>query len=130
LPRIHPIHDGGEQGPADYIIKQLKLDDKQQQQFTELRKQHHDRMRKTHEKDKELHDLYFSLLKIDNPDKNKVDSIAILIGEQRKIMATVTFDHFQQLRAICNTDQKKLFDETINDILEMMAGHGGEGPPH
>jgi protein CpxP len=78
-----------------------------------------------------LHDLYFGMLKTDNPDKNKVDSVATLIGAKRKELATATFEHFQQLRAICRDDQKKLFDATIDDIARMVTGpHPPDGPPH
>jgi len=129
---INQLHHGhGEEGdPAHYIIKELKLDEQQQQQFAELRNQHHHMIQKIQEEDKQLHDLYFSMLKTDNPDKSKVDSIATLIGDQRKIMAQITFDHFHQLRNICHDDQKKLFDNTINRILDMMVRQNGDGPPH
>lgn len=126
---MHPArargpHDG--EDPATYIIKQLKLDDQQQQQFAELRNHHHEITKAAEDEDKRLHDLYFNMLKTDNPDKNKVDSVAILIGEKRKELAIETFDHFQQLRAICRDDQKKLFDATIDDITHMVTG---ERPP-
>jgi protein CpxP len=118
----------GDKGPAEYIISRLKLDDPQQRQFEVLRDQHQDLARKSREEEEILHDVYFSLLKTDNPDKIKVDSVANLIGEQRKKMAAVTFEHFRQLRAICHDDQKKLFDNTIDEIARMVAGDP-DGPP-
>lgn len=125
LNKDHGPHGGND--PGKYIINALKLDDQQQQQFDELRRHHHEMTKGLEEQDKQLHDLYFSLLKTDNPDKNKVDSIAVLIGQKRKELATATFDHFQQLRAICHDDQKKLFDATIDDIAHMVTG--AQAPP-
>jgi periplasmic protein CpxP/Spy len=130
----HPGNDHGPRGdrgkgPADYIVKQLKLDAPQQQQFEELRNQHHDFTRDGEREDERLHDLYFSMLKSDNPDKSKVDSVATLIGRQREKLAAATFDHFQKLRAICRDDQKKLFDNTIDEIAKQVTGHPGPPPP-
>jgi Spy/CpxP family protein refolding chaperone len=123
-----PHGDNGK-GPADYIARQLKLDGPQQQQFEELRNQHHAFARAGEKEDERLHDLYFSMLKTDNPDRSKVDSVATLIGEQRKKLAAATFDHFQKLRAICHDDQKKLFDNTIDEIAKLVTGHPGPPPP-
>ena len=129
LGQPHGVHGG--EGPAKYIIEQLKLDTRQQEQFAELRNRHHDFARKSHEEEERLHDLYFSLLKTDDPDKAKVDSVATLIGAQRKALATATFEHFRELRAICRGDQKKLFDATVDEIARMVSGPPGPGgPPH
>lgn len=119
----HQLHNG--EGPANYIIEQLKLDATQQKQFADLRREHQDFTRKFHDEDRKLHDAYFDLLKTDNPDKTKVDSIASLMSVQHKQLEQFTFEHFQKLRAICRDDQKKLFDETIDDISKMIGG----GPP-
>jgi Spy/CpxP family protein refolding chaperone len=124
----HGPHGEDGKGPADYIVKQLKLDEQQQHQFEDLKDQHHALTHDAEKEDERLHDLYFSMLKSDAPDKNKVDSVANLIGEQRKKLATATFDHFRQLRAICHDDQKKLFDNTIDEIARMVTGHP-DGPP-
>jgi hypothetical protein len=112
--------DNGE-GPAAYIIQVLKLDTQQQAQFTVLRREHQQAIRHVHQEDRRLHDAYFSLLKTDHPDQAKVDSIADLICAEEKLLAKTTFDHFEKLRALCRTDQKELFDATIDDIARRMA---------
>jgi Spy/CpxP family protein refolding chaperone len=122
----------GREGAADFIIEQLKLDPAQQKEFAGLRRQHQDIIRNARDEDRKLHDLYFSLLKTDAPDKATIDSVSLLIAEQRKQIESATFDHFQQLRKICRDDQKKLFDATIDEIARRMApkgpGQGGPGP--
>lgn len=124
----HGLHGNNGKGPVDYIVRQLKLDEQQQKQFADLRDQHHAFARDAEREDERLHDLYFSMLKSDTPDKSKVDSVANLIGDQRRKLATVTFDHFRQLRALCHDDQKKLFDNTIDEIARMVTSHP-DGPP-
>ena len=130
---------GNGKDAAQYIITALKLDSEQQQQFAQLREKHHSFAVKAEDENKRLHDLYFNMLKSDSQDQGKIDSVATLIGQQRKILAQNTFEHFQQLRAICHEDQKKLFDATIDDIIRMVAGPhpppgasrspGGAAPP-
>ena len=57
---------------------------------------------------------------------------AAAMAAHQKELEQFTFDHFQKLRAICRDDQKKLFDETIDEIAKMVAGgpHPGDPPPH
>jgi Spy/CpxP family protein refolding chaperone len=123
-------------GAADFIVEQLQLDQQQQEQFFELRKQHRATIRQAQEEDKNLHDTYFGLLKTDNPDKKLVDSVAVLLAAQRSRMEAANFDHFAQLRKICRDGkQKQLFDETIDDIARnITAPRGpmptGGRPPH
>lgn len=120
------------EGASKFIIEQLKLDDKQQLQFAELRHQHQEIIRRIQDQDRSLHDEYFNLLKTDTPDKAKADSISLLIAKQRSAIEAATFEHFLQLRRLCNDDQKKLFDATIDEIMRQMGGPKGPppgGPP-
>lgn len=124
-----PEHGARGNRPADFIIKQLNLDDQQQKQFADLRNQHQQIVRSEESEDHRLHVIYFGMLKTDEPDKSRVDSVATLIGDQRKKLATATFDHFLQLRALCRPDQKKLFDETVDEIAKMIGGPPPGAPP-
>jgi periplasmic protein CpxP/Spy len=125
----HQGREGG--GPANFIVDQLRLDENQQKQFADLRHAHQDFVRKHHGEEKNLHDAYFNLLKTDHPDKTQVDSIAGLMANKHKELEEITFEHFQKLRAICRDDQKKLFDETIDEIAKMVGGSPPRrgGPP-
>ncbi len=119
------------EGVSNFIIEKLRLDKQQQEQFFELRRRHQELMKSIHEDDRDLHDQYFDLLKTDNPDKAKADSLSLLMGQQQSHIEAATFDHFQQLRKLCRDDQKKLFDETIDEITRLMAPKGPPpgGPP-
>ena len=126
----HEKHN--DKDPANFIIESLKLDPNQQKQFADLRNQHQEFAKNMHEEDRMLHDAYFDLLKTENPDKAKVDSIASLMAAHQKQLELFTFDHFQKLRAICRDDQKKLFDQTIDEIAKQVSGppHSDGPPPH
>lgn len=134
---------GAGEGPAAFIIETLRLDPQQQEQFASLRREHQQQVRSVHEEDRRLHDAYFSLLKTEHPDTARVDSLAGLIGSLEQQLSKITFAHFEKLRALCRDDQKKRFDETIDDIARRMAPgpkqrpggppppqQNGEGPPH
>jgi len=114
-----------------FIIDRLHLDAKQQDQFAVLRQQHQEVTRRAQDEDRHLHDEYFTLLKTAHPDKAKADSIASLIAAQRAVIEKATFDHFEQLRNLCNEEQKQLFDGTIDEIARRMAPPHGrpDGPP-
>lgn len=120
-----PLPPGHDRRPDAFIIEQLQLDKEQQQSFAQLRMQHQNAIRSAQEEDRRLHDVYFSLVKTDQPDKAKVDSLTSLIGAQRGVIETATFEHFHQLRNLCRPEQKKLFDNTIDEITRRMAP-----PPH
>jgi Spy/CpxP family protein refolding chaperone len=122
-----PPHPGND--AADFIIEKLQLDDQQQQQFAGLRQQHRNTIHEAQDEDRRLHDLYFSLLKTDSPDKATVDSVSALMANQRSIIETATFTHFQQLRKLCREDQKKHFDMIINEIARRIGGPKGPPPP-
>jgi protein CpxP len=111
---------------ADFIIKQLQLDAGQQEKFAELRDRHQGILQAAHKEDRRLHDTWFDLLKTDNPDRKKADSVSMLIANQRSVIEMATFVHFQELRQLCRDDQKKRFDATIDEIVRRM---GPKGPP-
>lgn len=117
---------------SEFIIERLKLDARQQEQFAMLREKHRNIMQGAHREDRELHDQYFALLKNENPDKQKVDSLIKLMVDQRSIIESANFDHFESLRKICREDQKRLFDATIDEIARRLGpkGPGPGGPPH
>jgi periplasmic protein CpxP/Spy len=112
---------------SDFIIKELKLDNEQQLQFIALRDRHHATVIGAQREDRRLHDIYFGLLKTDNPDKGKADSVSALIASQRSLIEAATFEHFQDLRKLCRDDQKKRFDELIDEIARRVGGP--KGPP-
>ena len=126
--RTHKDAEPGQPGRAvaDFIIQQLQLDATQQEKFAELRDRHQGVLQAAHKEDRRLHDMYFNLLKTDNPDRKKADSISMLIADQRSLIEMATFIHFQELRKLCRDDQKKRFDATIDEIARRL---GPKGPP-
>jgi periplasmic protein CpxP/Spy len=106
----------------DYLVKQLRLNDVQEKQFDSLRKGHFEQMKTDREEMRRLKDDLFSQLK--NGNGSGENGIARQIGEVQSRIDLNTFRHFASLRAICTEEQKKRFDEIIEDVLRNM----GRGP--
>lgn len=115
-----PHHMEG--GPANLIIEELKLSTDQIKEFDKLKHAHQSAMRELNDKGREIRTQYFDLLKQDQPDQKTKDDLVSEIAANQKAIETVTFDHFKEVRKLCNPDQKKRFDEIIGDILKHMAG--------
>ena len=114
-------------GPAAYITRYLQLNTQQQAQFEQLRNEHQAAMRPAREADKQLHRQFFNLVKEGKGLGAATDTLLNKMAEQRRIMETATFTHFQQLRAMCTDEQKT----KLNDIIDQLAAQLGrpKGPP-
>lgn len=106
---------------GDYFAKELQFTAKQKEQFESLKQEHHNQVEALRLGNKEKHDAYFYLLKNPSVDSATVKKAAaeILKIEERKEL--VLFYHFQKVRAICDENQKKKFDEIICEAARMMA---------
>lgn len=130
---LPPMGEGPE-GPARMIIEQLKLSPPQIEQFEKLKQEHRAGINKLRQSGKGMRDRFFNLLKNSNPDEKSANALADSISYNQKEIELVTFNHFKEVRKICNEEQQKRFDEIINDVLHSMARPGRgpgkpEGPP-
>ncbi len=130
---LPPPHDN--EKPADFLIHELNLNTQQQSDFEKLRKEHQDAMKQSFDDMKKNKDELFGYLSKGQGDSVKVNQLADNIARSQKQIELATFSHFQKVRAICDENQKKKFDEIIGDALKMMAGspppdeHKGPPPP-
>ncbi|MER3471469.1 MAG: hypothetical protein C4330_09065 [Chitinophagaceae bacterium] len=133
---VPPKGQGG--GNAkNYLIEQLKLTTQQQQQFDSLRTVHFNEMNDYREQMRQQKDALFEKLKL--PTDSSYNSTAQQIGMLQSEIDLSTFHHFQSLRSILNDEQKKKFDNIIQDVLHNLGrlqGRPGmqegrpEGPPN
>ncbi len=119
----------GPHGPAQLIIKELKFNNDQELKFHELKEEHRASMRELDRTGREMRHSYFELLKTDSVNETKKLEFEKLISENQKLIEQVTFNHFKSVRAICDEQQKKLFDASIQDILRGMKMQPPPLPP-
>ena len=99
--------------------------------FEELIDQHRAGMRELEKKGRDIRENYFKLMASDTLDRKTKEELEVAIAETQKSIDMITFDHFKQVRVLCNEEQKKKFDKIIGEIMMQMRGpHGPPPPPH
>lgn len=116
----HPHH-----GPGSMIIKELELDEQQQEKFEALRDEHRNGMDVYHDSIYNYKKELFKLVETGNVAKAEIYARRIA-GIQTKIEMH-TFHHFMKVKQICNEKQQKKFNRVMQQALEMM---GPPKPPH
>ncbi|RYD57071.1 MAG: periplasmic heavy metal sensor [Sphingobacteriales bacterium] len=112
-PQMHHI---GPPHVDEMIIERLKLDDKQIEQFEELKHEHHSQMVEIQRQSGSLHNALFQLLKTDHVDTVYRDSILHRLQLLDKEKELATFDHFQKLRGILAPNQQSNFDDFVEEL--------------
>ena len=115
--------------PQEFLVKQLGLNEKQQQQLHQLASEHHMQSEKIRGKIKDARDHFFDLLKQSNVTDSAKLEAAAPVADNLKQLDLLTFEHFRQVRMLCTPDQQKKFDEIINEVLQMIGGPPPGGPP-
>jgi len=114
--------------PDEFIIRKLNFSDSQVHEYRKMRNSHHDSMMLLREEGRELRNDLFSNLKTSAGNYQLVDSLSTVIGDRQKLIEMVTYRHFQQVRQLCTEQQKRLFDDIIDEVLHRMAGPPAESP--
>ncbi len=131
----HPPQPKG--SPKDFLITELKLDAKQQEQLEVLVKEHRQAAEELRGKTKEAKEAFFGLLKQTNVTDSTKQAAAKAVSVTTEELDLLTLDHFQKIRALCNAEQQQKFDKIIGQVTMMMGqprppgGSGGrpDGPP-
>jgi len=126
---LHKERPGDQGAPHrdKIIIEALELDRDQQEQFEQLKTQHHDRMMKINDESNQLLKNYFSLLHDSQNDKK--DSIEIQLASLEQERVRVTFDHFNDLKKLCREDQKQKFDDFLPTLIDFILPRNDKRNP-
>ncbi len=124
---MRPTPPGGQ--VFEFLTHELKLDSAQQEAYKKLRDEHQAGQRGLQDNIRKAKDALFSLLKQPDVPDSMIHAYSRKAVEADQQLDEFTFRHFQKLRAICNAEQKKRFDEIIQDALHRMAPLGRQGPP-
>lgn len=113
-------------GVKDFLVKELSLTPKQAAQFDSLRDQHRAIVDSLDENIRTLRDRLFGGLS--RPaDAAITNDILQQIGTNLALIDKATFYHFKKLRELLNSSQRQKFDNTIKQVLHIMAR---QGPPN
>ena len=114
--------------PSAYIIKELSLNDKQQEQYNAMVQQHRKQSRSIQEQIRNCKDSFFNLLSNDNANDSIKNNLSAKIASLNSELDLITYAHFKEVRKICTPEQQQKFDGIIKEIIRMMAGPVGRGP--
>ena len=118
-----PPHPGGPPHVDRLIIETLKFDDEQKKKFEVMKHEHHEQMMRIDEEYKNVLEKYFSLLNDEKIKTVEKDSLEKEIGRLQLSKATVTLEHFRQLKALCKPEQQKHFQELIPELTKIILPH-------
>lgn len=107
--------------PNEFLIKELKLDTKQQEQLDVLVKEHRQTAKQLREKTRKAKEAFFDLLKQQNVTDSVKQTTAKAVSESTEELDLLTLSHFQKVRALCTPEQQKKFDEIIHQVTSMMS---------
>ena len=128
-----PPHPDGPGGPGRFgrhIVEQLHLTTEQQRQFEQLKSAHHEQMLASDRAYRDALQRYFALLKNDEIPVAQRDSLLAQLAQIQQTKATVTFQHFADLKALCTPEQQADFEALLPDLMQVIAperGRAGRG---
>ena len=122
------IHPNSRRAFRDVAVNILQLDEQQKPQFIALTKKHNRQMRSIDEQQKEILRLYFSKL-LEKSDTTNPDTLINKVNMLEKEKIEVTYQHFEEVKAILNEYQYSDYKEFVNKALEKLLLETKKNPP-
>ena len=117
----------------DQIPRLLKnefgFDDYQVEQFLKLRNIHRQQMMQLNREIRVIKRQMFDEVLRDNPQPMISDSLLRMSQEKQARIEQLTYQHFFELKQLCNPEQKKKLQLLIHDMFRQPPGGMREGPP-
>lgn len=107
--------------PKEIVINKLNFDDKQLEKYEELIKGHRAKITAAEERNMQLKNSLYQYLLSDAENKMAADSIIQLLGENQQLIEKVHFNHFKDIKKICNPYQLESFEELANELSEIFS---------
>jgi Spy/CpxP family protein refolding chaperone len=125
-----PPHNGGpgDHDPANrekrmgqFMVDQLKFDSNQEATYWQLRDSMVTIQRPVMDSIRSAKKRFFDLLNQSNATDSMLTARSNDIAHLQKKLDSVTFRHFQKVRAVCRPDQLEKFDTVIKEIVNRMT---------
>ncbi len=131
----HPQQPNGT--PQEFLVQQLKLDSKQQEQLQVLVKEHQQSAALLRKKIRESKEAFFDLLHQPVITDSVKQAAANTASKNTEALDLLTFNHFKKIRLLCTAEQQKKFDQIIREVTNMIIqprppgrpGNNTQGPP-
>lgn len=122
-------------GASNFLIKELQLNEGQQQQYQKLVIEHREGANELRSKIRSAKERMFDLIKEPNTSDSTKQQIAKEVSSYSMELELLTLHHFEKVRTICTPEQQKKFDAILHEIASMMGnpkppiGPDGNRPP-
>lgn len=113
--------------PAEFLIRTLQLDAKQQEQLEVLRAKHKDAAVALRKQLQTAKESFFELVKQPGVTDSMKLATAESVSRVTEKIDLLTLDHFIKVRTICTATQQIKFDKIIKEVTEMIS-KAGEAP--
>lgn len=101
------------------ITEVLQLNQGQIRQFNIMKREHHQEMIRVDREMQSTYEKYFYLLS-DTGNILEKDSLETVLGNNQKEKIQITYQHFNELKSICTSEQKEKFKELIPLLMQVI----------
>ncbi len=101
-----------------FLIDQLNFDSSQNKQFDLIKTDYFSRMDELKEKEHELKDEFFDLIKSDNVSEQLIMEKANATAAIKFQIDTMMVNHFRKIKSICNEKQIKILFKVIDNFAK------------
>lgn len=123
-----PEHGRPQRDIKDQISHELGFTEEQKAKYDEMALKHREAIRNLEGRERKLMKSFFGQLASENSNQDKETSLEEIVQLERdKIM--VTYNHFEELKGICNVEQLKRFDKVLSRIVPLLTNSPGGPPP-
>ena len=110
---------------SNYFKKELNFSEEQSAKFQEMMTGHFEKLKPIMGEVRKAKDSMFSLMRqLAMPADSILQKAAENIAQKQKLQELQSFNHFRQVRDLCNEEQRSKFDSLISKMINRSFGHG------
>lgn len=110
---------------SNYFKKELNFSEEQSVKFQDMMTQHFEKLKPIMGEVRKAKDSMFNLMRQPVvPADSVLQNAAENIAQKQKLQELQSFNHFRQVRDLCNEEQKPKFDSLISKMINRSFGRG------
>ena len=114
-----PPHPPSGEGPKDYIIAQLGLDEHQIDRYETLIAAHREQQQVLNQSIQNTRQKIYELLTKEERN-NEEEVLIVKLGELKAQVERLNWEHFSDLKAICTAEQQAKFEQLALELAKLM----------
>lgn len=122
-----PPHPHRPPGGPDRIAEELHFNEAQTRQFETMRRAHHQQLLTITDEMVAIRRQVYSAPSY--ADSLRADSLIQIVAAKSAALDRITYQHFADLRKLCDPGQQKIFDDVISDFASHIGSPMGNHPP-